>query len=58
MRNLVIVAIWVAVITTVIGIIARLIWAPIFGLPSRAYIGFAGLCLLFAIALELLPKKQ
>ena len=57
MRGLAIVGVLVAALSTLIGLISRLSVAPIFSLESRAYVGFAALCLLFAITFLLLEKK-
>ncbi len=50
------VVIVIAVLCTVIGGISRLVLNPII-VPSRVYAGFAVICLLFAIAISVLPKE-
>jgi len=52
MKNLPKILIAVAAVITVIAIISRLTIKPISGIEARAMVGFAGLLLLFAIALE------
>jgi len=42
----------IAVVVTIIGIVSRFTLKPVGGLESRAMIGFAGLLLLYAIALK------
>ncbi|MEW6101454.1 MAG: hypothetical protein AB1481_04085 [Candidatus Omnitrophota bacterium] len=39
-------------IITVVAIYSRLTLTPIYGIESRAMVGFAGLLLLFAIAIK------
>ena len=41
-----------AAVITVIGVVSRITLTPFAGIPSRAMVGFSGLLLLFAIALE------
>ena len=52
MKNLVKVLIVAAAIVSVVAIISRLTITPVSGVESRAMAGFAGILLLFAIALE------
>ena len=42
----------VAAVLAVVAIIARLTFTPVAGIAARSLMGFAGLLLLFAIALE------
>ena len=46
----------VAVISVVVGAISRLTMRPIYGMQAHAFLEFAGVCLLFAIALQLRGK--
>jgi len=46
----------IAVISAVIGIISRLMMKPISGIFASAFLDFAGVCLLLAIALVLREK--
>ncbi len=46
-----------AVISIIVGIVSRAILQPIFNVPARAYMGFAGVILLLAIALMLKEKQ-
>jgi hypothetical protein len=57
MKNLANVAIVLAAISLLVGIISRLSLKPIAGLEGRAFIGFTAICLLFAIALSVLKEK-
>lgn len=57
MKNLANLAIVLAAISLVVGIISRLSLNPIAGLESRAFVGFTAVCLLFAIALSVLKEK-
>ena len=57
MKNLANIAIVVAAVSFVVGIISRLSLNTIAGLESRAFIGFTAVCLLFAIALSVLKDK-
>lgn len=57
MKNLANIAIVLAAISLVIGIISRLALNPIAGLESRAFVGFTAICLLFAIALSVVKGK-
>jgi hypothetical protein len=52
MKNTAKLLIIAAAVITLIGIVSRLSITPFGGIASRAMIGFAGLLLLFAIALE------
>ena len=49
-------AIGIAVISAVVGIISRLIVKPIAGIFANAFLEFSGVCLLLAIALFLREK--
>jgi hypothetical protein len=42
----------IAAAITVIGVLSRFTLKPVVGLEARAMVGFAGLLLLFAIALQ------
>ena len=44
----------VALVSLILGVISRLAVAPVAGLESRAYLGFTGACLLFALNFGLL----
>lgn len=57
MKNIANIAIIIAAISLLVGVISRLSLTPIAGLESRAYVGFTAICLLFAIALSLLKEK-
>jgi len=57
MKGLGKIAIWVGVVSWVIGIISRVMVKPIAGLESRAFAGFAALCFLFAIAAIISSEK-
>lgn len=57
MKKLPDLCITVAIICIVLGIISRLMFTPII-VPARAYIGFAGVVLLLAIALMLKEKLE
>ena len=52
MKSIINVLIIVAAIVTLVAIISRLTITPVSGIESRAMGGFAGLLLLFAIALK------
>ena len=52
MKKIAKILVLVAAIVAVVGIISRFTLQPIVGVESRAMVGFAGLLLLFAIALE------
>jgi hypothetical protein len=52
MKNLTKVLIVVAAIVTLVAIVSRLTITPVAGIQARPMVGFAGLLLLFAIALE------
>jgi hypothetical protein len=49
-------AIGIAVISTVVGIISRFMMKPIVGIFASAFLEFSGVCLLLAIALSLREK--
>lgn len=57
MKNIANIAIIIAAVSLLVGVISRLSLTPIAGLESRAYIGFTAICLLFSIALSLLKEK-
>jgi hypothetical protein len=57
MRTLAWILIIIAIIATIVGVISRIIFAPILGLTSRAFLQGAGLLLLYAITFLLLEKK-
>lgn len=52
MKNLAKYLIAVAAIISIVAIISRLTITPVSGIEARAMVGFAGLLLLFAIAIE------
>jgi len=56
MKKLADVAIILAMISVVLGIISRLVVQPIAGIFANAFLQFAGVCLLLAIALLLREK--
>lgn len=56
MKKLADVAIIVAVVSVIVGIISRLLVQPIAGIFAGAFLQFAGVCLLLAIALLLREK--
>ncbi len=53
MKKLADAIILVAVASIVVGIISRLLMQPFFGILASAFVQFAGVCLLLAIALLL-----
>jgi len=61
MRNLAIVALIVAGISLVLGIISRFMMAPLplapTGIEAETFLNFTNTCLLAAIALAVLEKK-
>lgn len=56
MKKLADIAIILGVISIVVGIISRLVVQPIAGIFASAFLQFAGVCLLLAIALLLREK--
>lgn len=54
MKNLAVASIVVGIISLVVGVYSRLIYKPIYGVEAKAFLGFTGVCLLFAIALATL----
>ncbi|MFA5339103.1 MAG: hypothetical protein WC317_03010 [Candidatus Omnitrophota bacterium] len=54
MKNLAVVSIIAGILSFAVGIYSRLILKPVYGLETRAFIGFAAVCLLLAIALATL----
>ncbi|MDP3786530.1 MAG: hypothetical protein Q8R05_03155 [Candidatus Omnitrophota bacterium] len=54
MKNLAVASIIVGIISLVVGIYSRVIFEPVYGLEAKAFLGFTGACLLFAIALAAL----
>lgn len=56
MKKLADVAIIIAVVSTIVGVISRLAMQPIAGVFAGAFLTFAGVCLLLAIALLLREK--
>lgn len=56
MKKLADLAIIVAVISVVVGIISRLVMQPVAGIFASAFLNFAKVCLLLAIALLLREK--
>jgi len=56
MKKLADIAIIIAVISVVVGIISRLTLKPVAGIFANAFLNFAGVCLLLAIALLLRQK--
>jgi len=56
MKKLADVAIILGMISVVLGIISRLVVQPIAGIFANAFLQFAGVCLLLAIALLLREK--
>ena len=58
MRNIAIAVIIVSLVSLVVGAISRLSGAPIGGLESRVFAGFAVICLLLSLNLLLLEKKS
>ncbi len=52
MKKLASVLIVVAAVLTLVAVISRLTLNPVSGIEARAIVGFAGLLLLFAIALK------
>ncbi len=57
MKSIANLAIVIAAISLLLGVISRLSLKPIAGLESRAFIGFTAICLLFAIALSVRKEK-
>lgn len=57
MKGIAQVAIIIAAVSLLVGVISRLSLAPIAGLESRAYVGFSAICLLLSIALSVLKEK-
>jgi uncharacterized ion transporter superfamily protein YfcC len=56
MKKLADIAIVLAIISVVVGIISRLLVHPIAGIFASAFLQFSGVCLLLAIALLLREK--
>lgn len=56
MKKLADVVIIVAVISIVVGIISRITLVPVAGVFANAFLQFAGVCLLLAIALLIRAK--
>ena len=56
MKKMADIAIGIAVISTIVGIISRLTLKPVQGIFANAFLEFAGVCLLLAIALILREK--
>lgn len=56
MKKLADIAIILAVISVVVGIISRLLVQPVAGIFANAFLQFASVCLLLAIALLLREK--
>jgi len=54
MKNLAVASVVIGIISLVVGIYSRLILEPVYGLEARAFLGFAGVCLLLTIALATL----
>lgn len=52
MKNIAVSLIVLAAIVMIVAVVSRLTVNPVVGLESRAMAGFAGLLLLFAIALQ------
>lgn len=56
MKKVADIAIAIAIISVVVGVISRLAYRGISGIQADTCLEFAGICLLFAIALELRGK--
>lgn len=54
MRNLAVVSIIAGMLSFAVGIYSRLTLEPVYGLETRAFVGFTAVCLLLAIALATL----
>ena len=48
----------IATLAIISGIVSRALFRPLFGLEARAFIGFAGVMLLLAIALMMKQKLE